>query len=71
VPPWAAGWERGNGWVFAGERATEWSANHDAELTLRTYGQVIDELEDSPQLPAEEAVQLAVRVAVLEQPRGS
>jgi hypothetical protein len=29
---------------------------HGAELTLRTYGHVIEELEDSPQLPAEEAI---------------
>jgi integrase len=26
---------------------------HGADLTLRTYGHVIEELEDSPQLPAE------------------
>jgi hypothetical protein len=32
-----------------------------AELTLRTYGQVIEELEDSPQLPAEEAIEQARR----------
>jgi integrase len=32
---------------------------HGAELTLRTYGHVIEELEDSPQLPAEEAIRLA------------
>jgi integrase len=32
---------------------------HGAELTLRTYGHVIAELEDSPQLPAEEAIRLA------------
>ena len=29
---------------------------HGAELTLRTYGHVIEELEDSPQLSAEEAI---------------
>ena len=29
---------------------------HGADLTLRTYGHVIEELEDSPQLPAEEAI---------------
>ena len=29
---------------------------HGAELTMRTYGHVIDELEDRPQLPAEEAI---------------
>jgi integrase len=32
-----------------------------AELTLRTYGHVIEELEDSPQLPAEEAIEQARR----------
>jgi len=32
---------------------------HGAELTLRTYGHVIEELEDSPQLPAEEAIKRA------------
>jgi hypothetical protein len=32
---------------------------HGAELTLRTYGHVIEELEDSPQLSAEEAINLA------------
>jgi integrase len=32
---------------------------HGAELTLRTYGHVIEELEDAPQLPAEEAIRLA------------
>jgi hypothetical protein len=32
---------------------------HGAELTLRTYGYVIEELEDSPQLPAEEAIRQA------------
>jgi integrase len=30
--------------------------DHGADLTLRTYGQVIEELEDSPQLPAEETI---------------
>jgi hypothetical protein len=34
---------------------------HGAELTLRTYGHVIEELEDSPQLPAEEAIERARR----------
>jgi hypothetical protein len=29
---------------------------HGAELTLRTYGHVIEELEDSPHLPAEAAI---------------
>jgi hypothetical protein len=32
---------------------------HGAELTLRTYGHVIEELVDSPQLPAEEAIRQA------------
>jgi integrase len=32
---------------------------HGAELTLRTYGHVIEELEDSPQRPAEEAIRRA------------
>jgi integrase len=32
---------------------------HGAELTLRTYGHVIEELEDSPQMPAEEAIRQA------------
>jgi len=32
---------------------------HGAELTTRTYGHVIDELEDAPQLPAEEAIRQA------------
>jgi integrase len=32
---------------------------HGAELTLRTYGHVIEELEDSPQLPAEDAIRQA------------
>ena len=106
-------------WIFAGDRASEWSANgfekwrqrrfgellaaagvaqarpydlrhsfaslllhegrdviyvarqlgHGAELTLRTYGHVIEELEDSPQLPAEEAIERARKqVGPLEQP---
>jgi integrase len=29
---------------------------HDAKLTLSTYGHVIDELEDAPRVPAEEAI---------------
>ena len=29
---------------------------HGADLTLQTYGHVIEELEDSPQLPAEDAI---------------
>jgi integrase len=36
---------------------------HGAELTLRTYGHVIEELEDSPQLSTEEAINLA-RISV-------
>jgi hypothetical protein len=36
---------------------------HGAELTLRTYGHVIEELEDSPQLPAEEAIRRARQAA--------
>jgi integrase len=32
---------------------------HGAELTLRTYGHVIEELEDSPRLSAEEAIRQA------------
>jgi integrase len=32
---------------------------HGAELTMRTYGHVIEELEDRPQLPAEEAIREA------------
>lgn len=32
---------------------------HGAELTLRTYGHVIEELEDSPQLTAEEGLRRA------------
>ena len=33
---------------------------HDAKLTLDTYGHVIDELEDAPRVPAEDAIR-AVR----------
>jgi hypothetical protein len=32
---------------------------HDARLTLTTYGHVIDELEDQPRVPAEEAIRAA------------
>jgi integrase len=32
---------------------------HDATLTLKTYGHVIDELEDQPQIPAEDAIPAA------------
>jgi integrase len=34
---------------------------HDARLTLSTYGHVIDELDDSPQIPAEDAIRAARR----------
>ena len=37
---------------------------HGADLTLRTYGHVIEELEGSPQLPAEEAIARAWRTRV-------
>jgi hypothetical protein len=37
---------------------------HGADLTLRTYGHVIEELVDSPQLPAEEAIAIARRTHV-------
>jgi hypothetical protein len=32
---------------------------HSAEMTLRTYGHVIDELDDAPKLSAEEAIKAA------------
>lgn len=32
---------------------------HDARLTLTTYEHVIDELDDEPRLPAEEAIRAA------------
>jgi hypothetical protein len=32
---------------------------HVAGLTLSTYGHVIDELDDSPQIPAEDAIRAA------------
>ena len=32
---------------------------HDATLTLKTYGHVIGELEDQPQIPAEDAIRAA------------
>ena len=32
---------------------------HGAELTMRTYGHVIDELEDAPRLAAEDAIRTA------------
>ena len=32
---------------------------HDARLTLGTYGHVIDELDDSSQIPAEDATRAA------------
>ena len=34
---------------------------HDARLTLSTDGHVIDELDDSPQIPAENAIRAARR----------
>ena len=34
---------------------------HDAKLTLGTYGHVIDELEDAPRVPAEDAIRAARR----------
>ena len=40
---------------------------HGAELTLRTYGHVIEELEDSPQLSAEDAIEHA-RAALRRKP---
>ena len=36
---------------------------HDAKLTLSTYGHVIDELEDAPNVPAEDAIRAARRAA--------
>ena len=36
---------------------------HDAKLTLSTYGHVIDELEDAPRVPAEDAIRAARRAA--------
>ena len=33
---------------------------HAAALTLNTYGHVIDELDDSPQIPAEDAIRTAL-----------
>jgi hypothetical protein len=32
---------------------------HGADLTMRTYGHVIDELEDAPKLSAEAAIRAA------------
>ena len=32
---------------------------HGAELTMRTYGHVIEELEDAPRLSAEDAIRAA------------
>ena len=34
---------------------------HDARLTLTRYGRVIDELEDQPRVPAEQAIEDARR----------
>ena len=36
---------------------------HDAKLTLSTYGHVIEELEDAPRVPAEDAIRAARRAA--------
>ena len=43
---------------------------HDATLTLKTYGHVIGELEDQPQIPAEDAIR-AAREKAAEDRRGS
>ena len=32
---------------------------HDAKLTLDTYGHVVDELADTPRIPAEDAIRAA------------
>jgi hypothetical protein len=32
---------------------------HDDRLTLSTYGHVIDELDDAPRIPAEDAIRAA------------
>ena len=37
---------------------------HDATLTLKNYGHVIDELEDQPQIPAEDAIRAREKAAV-------
>jgi integrase len=36
---------------------------HDARLTLTTYGHVIDELEDAPNIPAEDAIRAARQIS--------
>jgi hypothetical protein len=36
---------------------------HDARLTLSTYGHVIDELDDAPRVPAEDAIRAARHTA--------
>jgi hypothetical protein len=41
---------------------------HDATLTLKTYGHVIDELEDAPAISAEDAIR-AARAKVPQAPR--
>jgi integrase len=41
---------------------------HDARLTLTRYGHVIDELEDRPQIPAEQAIREARSLSVPHQP---
>ncbi|MDQ6803451.1 MAG: hypothetical protein M3065_00475 [Actinomycetota bacterium] len=41
---------------------------HDARLTLSTYGQVIDELEDLPRIDAETAIAEARATLAREEP---
>ena len=36
---------------------------HDARLTLTTYGHVIDELDEEPRLPAEDAIRAARQIS--------
>jgi hypothetical protein len=40
-PPGQLVGERGNGWVFAGERASEWSANEFEEWRQRRFGELL------------------------------
>jgi integrase len=35
---------------------------HDAKLTLSTYGHVVEELEDAPRVPAEDAIRAARQI---------
>ena len=42
-----------------GRRAAARQLGHDARLTLGTYGHVIDELDEAPQLLAEDAIRAA------------